>query len=55
VGDFNGDGKSDIIGRVAQNGQWWNGVSNGASFTNSIWTTWSSGVTWVDVRSGDFA
>jgi len=29
VGDFNGDGKADITGRVGQNGQWWTAVSNG--------------------------
>ena len=29
TGDFNGDGKADITGRIAQNGQWWSGLSTG--------------------------
>jgi autotransporter-associated beta strand protein len=54
VGDFNGDGKDDIIGRVLQSGQWWVGQSTGTSFTNNFWDTWSPGVTWADVRVADF-
>jgi hypothetical protein len=55
VGDFNGDGKSDIAARWLQGGQWFVGLSNGAtSFSTSLWTTWSTSVTWVDVQVGDF-
>jgi hypothetical protein len=55
VGDFNGDGKSDIVGRALENGQWYVGLSNGSNaFTTTKWDTWSTGVTWVDVRVGDF-
>jgi hypothetical protein len=54
VGDFNGDGKADITGRVLQSGEWWTGISTGTSFTASLWTTWSPNVTWVDVQVGDF-
>ncbi len=54
VGDFNGDGKSDIIGRALETGQWWVALSNGSGFTNSRWDTWSTGVTWVDIQVGDF-
>lgn len=54
VGDFNGDGKDDIAGRVSQNGQWWLGISNGSSFANALWGGWSPAVTWVDVQVGDF-
>jgi hypothetical protein len=55
VGDFNGDGKADIAGRVSQNGQWWVAVSNGSTaFTNQLWGAWSPAVTWVDVKVGDF-
>jgi len=54
VGDFNGDGKDDIIGRVLESGQWWSGISNGSGFTTSLWATWSPAVTWVDVQVGDF-
>jgi hypothetical protein len=55
VGDFNGDGKSDITGRALQTGGWWTGISNGTTFTTNLWGTWSTAVNWVDVRSGDFA
>jgi hypothetical protein len=54
VGDFNGDGKADIIGRWLQTGQWWVAQSNGSSFTNVIWAVWSTAVTWVDAQVGDF-
>jgi hypothetical protein len=54
AGDFNGDGKSDIVGRALQTGQWWAGISNGAVFSTSLWATWSTAVTWVDVQVGDF-
>src|SRR5204863_7704756 len=55
VGDFNGDGKADIVGRALQSGQWWVGLSNGSTaFNTTLWTTWSTGVTWVDVQVGDF-
>jgi hypothetical protein len=54
TGDFNGDGQTDIIGRVAQSGEWWVGLSNGSSFTTTKWAQWSTAVTWVDVKVGDF-
>jgi hypothetical protein len=55
VGDFNGDGKSDITGRILENGQWWTAISDGSSaFTSTLWATWGTGATWVDVRVGDF-
>jgi hypothetical protein len=54
VGDFNGDGKDDIVGRVLQTGQWWVGISDGSHFTTTLWATWSPAVTWIDVRVGDF-
>jgi hypothetical protein len=55
VGDFNGDGKADIIGRFLQTGQWWVAQSTGSSFTNSLWATWNPAVTWVDVKVGNFS
>jgi hypothetical protein len=55
VGDFNGDGKDDIAGRDLSTGQWWVSASNGSnSFTNSLWSTWSPFVTWVDIQVADF-
>jgi hypothetical protein len=55
VGDFNGDSKMDIVGRVLETGQWWVAQSTGSSFTNSLWATWSTAATWVDVQVGDFS
>jgi hypothetical protein len=55
VGDFNGDGKDDITGRVSQSGDWWTGVSTGSSFASSLWGHWSPAVTWVDVQAGQYA
>jgi hypothetical protein len=54
VGDFNGDGRDDIAGRLLQTGQWYVAQSTGSSFTNSLWTTWNPNVTWVDVNVGNF-
>jgi autotransporter-associated beta strand protein len=54
VGDFNGDGKTDIVGRVLQTGQWWIAQSTGSSFTNSLWATWNPAASWVDVQVADF-
>src|SRR6266851_401151 len=55
VGAFNHDGITDITGRVDETGQWWTGLSNGSSrFNTSLWTTWSTAVSWVDVHVGDF-
>jgi hypothetical protein len=53
VGDFNGDGKADLAGRVFQSGEWWVSLSTGSSFNASLWTTWSPAVNWVDVRVAD--
>src|SRR5439155_478382 len=52
VGDFNGDGKADITGRVLQTGRWWTGLSDGASFNFTVWGQWPSDVTWVNVQDG---
>jgi autotransporter-associated beta strand protein len=54
VGDFDGDGKMDIVGRAQEIGQWWIAQSTGGSFTNHLWATWSTAATWVDVHVGDF-
>ncbi len=54
VGDFNGDGRDDITGRVLQSGDWWTSLSNGSRGITSLWTTWSTSATWVDVHSGVF-
>jgi len=54
VGDFNGDGKIDIVGRALETGQWWVAQSTGSSFTNGLWASWNPNVTWVGVQVGDF-
>ena len=37
-------------------GQWFTGLSNGSTaFNTTLWAIWSTGVTWLDVRSGNFA
>jgi hypothetical protein len=54
IGDFNGDGLSDLIGRVAMNGKWYVATSTGTSFTNAQWGSWSPAVAWLDVQVGDF-
>jgi hypothetical protein len=55
VGDFNGDGKSDLAGRVQSAGQWWTSLSGGSSSSaTSLWATWSTAVSWTDVRCGNF-
>jgi hypothetical protein len=52
VGDFNGDGKLDIAGRVQEDGSWWVGLSTGSGFVTSRWGDWSPTVSWEDVRVG---
>jgi hypothetical protein len=54
IGDFNGDGRPDVVGRNLNTGDWWVSLSNGTSFTTSDWGRWSAAVTWVDVQVGDF-
>ena len=53
VGDFNGDRRSDWVGR--RNGEWWIGASQPSdSFAIQRWGIWSDAVTWEDVLLGDF-
>ncbi|MBA3313812.1 MAG: VCBS repeat-containing protein [Planctomycetaceae bacterium] len=54
VGDFNGDGKTDIIARHS-NGNWFVASSTGTTFgPASVWGTWNGTANWQDVRVGDF-
>lgn len=55
VGDFNGDGRTDILGRSA-GGSWWAGISNSDSvgFRNQYMGLWSILVSWADITTGDF-
>jgi FG-GAP-like repeat len=54
VGDFNGDGQTDIAARLAQSGEWWVNLSSGVSFVSQRWTIWSPAVAWMNVESGLF-
>src|SRR5260370_34142539 len=57
VGDFNGDGKMDIVGRDANSGQLWVNTVNsaGTSFNaNALWGTFSTAVTWSTFHADNF-
>ncbi len=42
-----------IVGRL-DDGRVWIALSDGSSFSNQQWTTWSSGTTWQNAQVGDF-
>ncbi|MCA9073999.1 MAG: VCBS repeat-containing protein [Planctomycetaceae bacterium] len=42
-----------LIGRL-EDGRVWVAVSDGTSFSNQVWATWSTRVAWQDVQVGDF-
>ena len=42
----------DVIGFSAT-GTWYVGTSTGASFTSSVWATWSAASNWSLVQVGD--
>ncbi len=54
VGDFNGDGLTDIAARNAATGSWSVAMSNGASFTTTTWGSWNSSDTYQNIEVGDF-
>jgi hypothetical protein len=45
---------ADIIGRVESSGDWWLARSDGTSFSNEKWGSWSSSISWEHVLYGDF-
>lgn len=59
VGDFDGDGKTDVAGRSVD-GAWYVGLSTGTGFRTEYWGNWVERLTpyqntqWTDVRFGDF-
>jgi len=53
VGDFNGDGLDDIMGRD-DIGRWIVGISDGSGFTKSTWARWTDTFNWSDALIGDF-
>jgi hypothetical protein len=51
VADVNGDGKADVAGRVQATGQWYVNLSTGTALADAmVWTTWSTSITWTDVK-----
>lgn len=54
VGDFDGDGKADVLG-FGNNGACYVGVSTGTSFATRLWARWSVGSTWSQLFVADFA
>jgi hypothetical protein len=53
VGDFNGDGRDDLIGRSAQ-GQLLVATSTGITFTNKVFATLNPSIKLSDMKIGDF-
>ncbi|MCA8995838.1 MAG: VCBS repeat-containing protein [Planctomycetaceae bacterium] len=56
-GDFNGDGFSDIAGRLGGTGRWWMlESSTDGSYRTRYWGSWTADATagWQDVQVGDF-
>jgi hypothetical protein len=54
IGDFNGDGLMDIVGRALQTGEWWAGLSTGTSLYTRLFDRWDTTPTWVNVSAGVF-
>src|SRR5262249_35133769 len=47
TGDFNGDGVTDLVGRVQETGQWFVARADGAGhFTTALWDAWNPAVAW---------
>jgi len=47
TGDFNGDGRTDIAGRVPSTGAWRVAQSTGSAFTIATFATWTTAKTWT--------
>ena len=43
VGDFNGDGKDDLVGRRSDENEWWVSLSTGSGLETSVWEDWPDG------------
>jgi len=53
VGDFNGDGRSDIFGRHFSSGSQWVGLSNGTNdFATTLWDSFLPGAVANNARVG---
>ena len=54
VGDFNGDGRDDLIGRAEENGNWYIAYSDGQRFETDRVGRISTRFEWTDAVVGDF-
>src|SRR6185295_11484747 len=54
AGDVNGDGKTDLVGRVLQSGNWFAGLSTGTSFTSTFFGNWGANLQYTGVFFSDF-
>ena len=52
VGNFNGDGKTDILG-MTTGGADWVGLSTGTAFTATFWAQWAPAAAWTSFTVGD--
>ncbi len=50
-GDFNNDGRTDVVG-LLDNGGWWVGISTGNQFVTTRWGGWSD-LPWQNVTVAD--
>jgi uncharacterized protein YkwD len=54
VGDFNGDGKQDLLAFDAASGSWYVKLSTGNGFSApQLWNRWSPSVPWTNIFTAD--
>src|SRR5262245_53543407 len=53
LGDFNGDGRKDIVG-FDTDGMWWTGLAEETTLQGSMWSQWTPSINWASVQVGDF-
>ena len=54
MGDFNGDGRDDVVSYHQASGTWWVNRSTGSGFVLEKWATFSTRVGWDPQLVGDF-
>ncbi|WP_437207197.1 FG-GAP-like repeat-containing protein [Planctomicrobium sp. SH664] len=54
VGDFNGDGRSDVVAWESSTKKWHVFISTGTSFQASAWATWTFDLGAQNIAVGDF-
>lgn len=52
VGDYNGDGRADVVGVNPANGNLRVSLSTGTAFSDTIWGRLAAGVNWTTIRRG---